>query len=68
MTRRERGLRQLLTVVAERANARLVEIRKANGGHVQDSFDRGGPLFANSTPSDYRSIKNFTAQARRALR
>ena len=68
MTRRERDLRRLLTVLPERANARLVEIRNANGGHVRAGFDRGAPLFASSTPNDCRSIKNFTAQARRALR
>ena len=34
MTKRERELEKILSAVAERGNARLVEIRKTNGGHV----------------------------------
>ena len=62
MTKRERELAKVLPVVAEQANARLVDIRKTNGGHVRRRFDRG-------TPSDrVRTIKNDAAQARRLLR
>src|SRR5262249_27932787 len=48
--------------------ARLIEIRKTNGGHIRANFDRGPALFISSTPSDVRSIKNTAAMARRALR
>ena len=69
MTKRERELCQLLSQIAERGNARLIEIRKTNGGHVRARFDRGGPLFLSATPSDnVRTIKNDAAQARRLLR
>ena len=68
-TKRERELCQKLSQIAERANARLIEIRKTNGGHIQARFDRGGPLFLASTPSDNaRAFKNDAAQARRLLR
>ena len=67
--RRERDLQRLLSAIAEQANARLVEIRKTNGGHVRARFDRGGPLFLSATPSDnVRTIKNDAAQARLLLR
>jgi hypothetical protein len=68
MTKHERELEKLLAAIAQQADARLVELRKTNGGHVRASFDRGGSLFMSPTPSDIRSIKNFRAQARRALR
>jgi hypothetical protein len=68
MTKRERELCQLLSQIAERGNARLIEIRKTDGGHIRARFDRGRPLFLSSTPSDIRTIKNDAAVARRALR
>ena len=68
MTKRERELEKILSAVAERANARLVEVRKTNGGHVRARFDRGGILFLSSTPSDIRTTKNGAAQAKRLLR
>jgi hypothetical protein len=69
MTKRERELCQLLSQIAERGNARLIEIRKTNGGHVRARFDRGGPLLLSAPPSDnVRTIKNDAAQARRLLR
>jgi hypothetical protein len=68
MTKRERELYQLLSQIAERANARLIEIRKTNGGHVRARFDRGGLLFLSSTPPDIRATQNDAAQARRLLR
>jgi hypothetical protein len=68
MTKRERELCQLLSQIAERANARLIEIRKTNGGHVRARFDRGGLLFLSSTPPDIRATQNDAAQARRLLR
>jgi hypothetical protein len=69
MTKRERELCQLLSQIAERGNARLIEIRKTNGGHVRARFDRGGPLFLSATPSDnVGTIENDAAQARRLLR
>ena len=69
MTKRERELCQLLSQIAERGNARLIEIRKTNGGHVRVRFDRGGPMFLAATPSDNaRALKNDAAQAKRLLR
>jgi hypothetical protein len=68
MTKHQHDLQRLLSAVAEQAHARLISIRRTNGGHVQARFDRGAPLFTGSTPSDWRSIKNFKAQAKRALR
>ena len=69
MTKRGRELCQLLSQIAERGNARLIEIRKTNGGHVRARFDRCGPLFLAATPSDNaRTLRNDVAQARRLLR
>jgi hypothetical protein len=68
MTKRERELCQLLSQIAERGDARSIEIRKTDGGHIPARFDRGRPLFLSSTPSDIRTIKNDAAVARRALR
>ena len=69
MSRRERDLQRLLSAIAEQANARLIEIRKTNGGHVRARFDRGGPLFLAATPSDnVRALKNDVAQAKQLLR
>jgi hypothetical protein len=68
MTQRDRDLNRLLSAIAAEAGARLVEIRKTNGGHIRASFDRGGILFVSSTPSDYRDHQITKAQARRALR
>jgi len=68
VTKHQRSLRHLLTTIAEQAGARLIGIQRTGGGHVRASFDRGGPLFMASTPSDVRAIRNFKAQARRVLR
>jgi hypothetical protein len=68
MRRRERELRRLLIALAERTNAHLVALEQTNGGHIRARFDRGGPIFASATPSDARSDKNLTAQAKRMLR
>jgi hypothetical protein len=69
VTKRERELEKILSAVAERGNARLIEIRKTNGGHVRARFDRGGPLFLAATPSNNaRTLRNDAAQARRLLR
>ena len=57
MNVRGRDLSRLLSAIAAEANARLIELRKTNGGHVRASFDRGGPMFISSTPSDVRAIK-----------
>jgi hypothetical protein len=65
MNTRARDLNRLLLAIAAEAGARLVEIRS---GHVRASFDRGGPMFISSTPSDVRAIKNTAATARRVLR
>ena len=43
MTRRDRDLNRLLAAIARQADAKLVELRKTNGGHVRARFDRGGP-------------------------
>jgi hypothetical protein len=67
-SRYDRDLERLLATLALQANAKLVEIRKTNGGHIRPSFDRGGPMFISSTPSDVRSIKNTLADAKRKLR
>jgi hypothetical protein len=66
VTKRDRELHQILSQIGEPANAKLVEIRKTNGGHVRASFDRGGPMFIS--PSDVRAIKNTAATARRVSR
>jgi hypothetical protein len=68
MTKRERELCQLLSQIAERGNARLIEIRKTDGGHIRARFDRGPLVFTSSTPSEWRATKTLKAQARRALR
>jgi hypothetical protein len=67
-SRYNRDLERLLATLALKANAKLVEIRKTHGGHIGARFDRGGLLFMSSTPSDVRSIRNFRAQVKRALR
>ena len=67
MNVRGRDLSRLLSAIAAEANARLIELRKTNGGHVRASFDRGGPMFISSTPSDVRAIKNTAAMARRVF-
>jgi hypothetical protein len=67
-SRYNRDLERLLATIALRANAKLVEIRKTNGGHVRARFDRGGLLFLSSTPSDIRTIKKDAAQAKRLFR
>ena len=50
MNARDRDLSRLLSAVAMRAGARLVELRKTGGNHVRARFDRGGPMatFARS--------------------
>jgi hypothetical protein len=68
MTKHQRGLKRLLNTIAEQTNTKLIQLRKTNGGHLQARFDRGGPLFMASTPSDVRAIKNTAAMARRVLR
>jgi hypothetical protein len=69
MNARDRDLSRLLSAIAAEAGARLVGIRKTNGGHIRASFDRGGPLFLAATPSDNaRALKNDAAQAKRLLR
>ena len=68
MNARERDLSRLLSAVAMRAGARLVELRKTGGNHVRARFDRGGPMFISSTPNDVRAIKNAAAMAKRVLR
>ena len=68
MTKRDRDLNRLLLAVAMRAGARLVELRKTGGNHVRARFDRGGPMFISSAPSDVRAIKNTAAMVRRVLR
>jgi hypothetical protein len=65
--KRQRDLQRLLSAIAAQADARIVEIKKTNGGHIRASFDRGPPLFISSTPSDVRSIKNTAAMVRRVL-
>jgi hypothetical protein len=57
MNARDRDLSRLLSAVAMRAGARLVELRKTGGSHVRARFDRGGAMFNSSTPSDVREIK-----------
>jgi hypothetical protein len=67
MTKHQRVLKRLLTAIAEQTNTKLIQLRKTNGGHLRARFDRGGPIFTGSTPSDVRAVKNFKAQARRVL-
>ena len=64
----DRDLERLLATVALQANAKLVEVRKTNHGHIKARFDRGPLVFTSSTPSEWRTTKNLKAQARRALR
>jgi hypothetical protein len=66
--KRDRDVYKMLATVALQNAARLVELRKTNGGHIRASYDRGPALFISSTPSDVRSIKNTAAMARRVLR
>ena len=68
MNARDRDLSRPSSAVAMRAGARLVELRKTGGNHVRARFDRGGPMFISSTPSDVRAIKNTAAMAKRVLR
>jgi hypothetical protein len=68
VTKHQRGLKRLLTTIADQAGARLIGIQRTGGGHVRARFDRGSPLFTGSTPFDWRSIKNFKAHAKRVLR
>ena len=60
MTKNKRELRQLLLQIAERANARLIEVRRTGSGHQQ--------FIASSSPSDYRDRQNTAAIVRRVLR
>jgi hypothetical protein len=64
-------LSRLLSAIAAEAGARLVEIKTTGSGHKKVVLDRNGfsiGLVTSSTPSDYRSTKNFEAFARRQLR
>ena len=44
MNRRTRDLERLLAMIALQNEARLVEIRKTNGGHMKGSFEEGAPI------------------------
>jgi hypothetical protein len=68
MTKHTRDLERLLAVIARQADARLVELRKTSGNHVQAKFDRWPQLDAGSPPGDWRAAKNFRSQVKRALR
>ena len=67
MRRRERELRRALVVLAEKANASLLELRTTNGGHYVARFSKGGPLYVASTPSS-SGLWETKSQARRILR
>lgn len=43
-------------------------VRQTRGGHLRIAKRGCPPVFAPSTPSDYRSVKNTLAQLRRAER
>jgi hypothetical protein len=45
-----------------------IEVTKTNGGHLKLSLPNGRPVFAASTPSDWRAIHNIRRDVRRALR
>ena len=71
MSKRDRDLKRLLTIIADRANARL-QIRRTGSGHQKATFLKAAGtsfnVIAPSTPSDHRSIKNMIAFTRRQLR
>lgn len=43
-------------------------VRRTRGGHLRLSKRGRPPVFAPSTPSDYRSVQNAVAQLRRVDR
>ena len=73
MTRRERELYQVLSAVAERANAKLGAMQTTGRNHLKAVFvkDDGASIcmFLAATPSDNaRTLRNDAAQAKRLLR
>jgi hypothetical protein len=44
-----------------------VKVSHTNGGHLRLDIPNGKPIFAASTPSDWRAIHKVRAQVRRAL-
>ena len=59
MSRRE--MRQLLRRVEKQGFA----TENTNGGHLKITSPEGKSIFASSSPSDGRAIKNLIAQLRR---
>lgn len=55
-------MRQLLRRVEKQGFA----TENTNGGHLKITSPDGKPIFASSSPSDGRAIKNLIAQLRRA--
>lgn len=54
-------MRQLLRRVEKQGFA----TENTNGGHLKITSPDGKPIFASSSPSDGRAIKNLIAQLRR---
>jgi hypothetical protein len=44
-----------------------VTVSRTNGGHLRLDLPNGKPIFAASTPSDWRAIRQVRAQVKRAL-
>jgi hypothetical protein len=44
-----------------------VTVSRTNGGHLRLDLPNGKPIFAASTPSDWRAIRQIRSQVRRAL-
>jgi predicted RNA binding protein YcfA (HicA-like mRNA interferase family) len=59
MSRRE--MRQLMRRVEKQG----FTTENTNGGHVKITSPDGKPIFASSSPSDGRAIKNLISQLRR---
>lgn len=71
MNKRRRDLERRLGNIAEQYGARLADVAPTRGGHYRATFWRDGlgiTLICSFSPSDYRSINNSEARARRLLR
>jgi hypothetical protein len=72
VNRRSRELKAVMSTAAEACGAELVAIEPTRGGHRRARFrSRSGEdvfVISSSSPSDFRSLRNALADARRRLR
>jgi hypothetical protein len=60
----KRDLQKLVTY----AQGRGWTVTKTAGGHIRLAHANGAVIFTGSTPSDWRAVRNATADLRRAER